>query len=150
MGYIEDRQAEGARQAFEAAKKAEAARILDQNVGLAARGISLGSVADVPLELSHEQVANLVLQNRAREAEQADTNRAVEEMIAKNREYNLARNNVKNAPLKYSTNIDPRTGTSLSTPYREYSKEDLETVNRYKDSIDPGLAAKWMSNYRGK
>ena len=36
MGYIEDRKAEGARQAFEAAKKAEAARVLNQGTpGLA-------------------------------------------------------------------------------------------------------------------
>ena len=36
MGYIEDRNAEGARQALEAAKKAEAARVLNQGqAGLA-------------------------------------------------------------------------------------------------------------------
>ena len=96
--------------------------------------------------MNREQVARLALQNRVREAEQAEAGRAVENMIANNRGYLQAESNLKNAPLKYSTNVDPRTGSSMSTPYREYDKQDLDTVANYKNSIDQGLAAKWMAD----
>ena len=118
----------------------------DQNAGLSTKGANLGSISDIPLELSRDQVARLALQNRAREAEQAETSKAVEDMIAKNRGYIQAENNLKNAPLRYSTSVDPRSGTSMSTPYREYNKDDLDTVANYKNSIDQGLAAKWLAD----
>lgn len=118
----------------------------EQNAGLSAKGANLGSISDIPLELSRDQVARLALQNRAREAEQAETSKAVEDMIAKNRGYIQAENSLKNAPLRYSTSVDPRSGTSMSTPYREYSKDDLDTVANYKNNIDQGLAAKWLAD----
>lgn len=118
----------------------------DQNAGLSAKGANLGSISDIPLELSRDQVARLALQNRVREAEQAETSKAVEDMIANNRGYIQAENNLKSAPLRYSTSVDPRSGTSMSTPYREYSKDDLDTVANYKNNIDQGLAAKWLAD----
>lgn len=118
----------------------------EQNAGLATRGANLGSISDIPLELNREQVARLALQNRVREAEQAEAGRAVENMIANNRGYLQAENNLKNAPLRYSTSVDPRSGTSMSTPYREYNKDDLDTVANYKNNIDQGLAAKWLAD----
>ena len=144
MGYIEDRQAEGARQAFEAAKKAEAARILDQNIGLATRGTSLGSVADVPLELSHEQVANLVLQNRAigaKQAQEANAKATYDKLAADIFNASKAGIDKVKSAKQYNKELDGWT----DGPFKD------ETNPVYKQfNVDRGLADKWMSSYKGE
>lgn len=73
MGYIEDRKAEGERQAFEAAKKAEIARVLNQGEpGLASR-----SAEPYVSGISQEDAYKLAL---ARQAAAKNYNRDLEGM----------------------------------------------------------------------
>ena len=119
MGYLEDRAAEGQRQAFEAAKKAEMAKVMSQTPavpveGLAAKlGYSDGSLEDA----YRAQVAQKV----------ADQN-AVAKMIADNQVYNAARKRIDEAP------------------YGANTTDGAVLVQKYRDTIDPGLAAKWMAD----
>ena len=125
MGYIEDRAAEGQRQAFEAAKRAEAGRVLNQGVapsGLA--GIRSEGYAE---GLSPEDAYKLQL---VKQAQDANHDVAVADMIAKNRAYNAiateAANNLKN-------------GVSVDA-------DQMNALRQYKESIDAGLAAKWRAD----
>ena len=61
MGYIEDRKAEGERQAFEAAKKAEAARILNQGTPGLAQAVAQPYVSGI----SQEDLYKLALAKQA-------------------------------------------------------------------------------------
>lgn len=140
MGYIEDMAAkEAARQDVARAKQAEAARVLDQGQAGLAR-----TVADPYVNgMSQEDMYKLAL---AKQAQDANTYKAAMDMIAKNRDYNQAKQAVDNAPVRYETVEDPTTFSYSTNEVRDVNPADLATVRKYQQSIDPGLAAKWMAD----
>ena len=119
MGYLEDRAAEGQRQACEAAKKAEMAKVINQSPvapvnGLAATlGYSDGSLEDA---------------YRAHMAQKAADQNAIAKMLADNQAYNAAKKRIDEAP------------------YGANTVDDAVLVQKYRENIDPGLAAKWMAD----
>lgn len=121
MGYIEDRAAEGQRQAFEAAKRAEAAKVMNQGspTGLARLR------AEAYAEGISPEDAYRISQIKAVQ----DTN-AINNMINKNRAYNETLRNAE-AGLRNGGSIDAN---------------QMNAIREYKNTIDPGLAAKWMAD----
>ena len=122
MGYIEDRAAEGQRQAFEAAKRAEAAKVLNQ-VPAGARGLA------AKLGYSDSSLEDAYKLQLAKQAQDANHDVAVADMIAKNRAYNATATEAANG-LKNGGSVDA---------------DQMNALRQYQDTVDPGLAAKWMA-----
>lgn len=171
MGVIEELAAkDAARQALGRAKQAEMGRVMNQGEqGLAA------TVADPYVSgISQEDLHKLAL---VKQAQDANTSKAVMDMVAKNQAYQA---NKKDAEMfgdkvgpdgKYkllsdaqvlSANAEPAwdlqegpTGDDpISLGLRKLQKYLINTpreaANEYIDNVDPGLAAKWMSSYKGR
>ena len=148
MGYIEDLAArEAARQNVEAAKKAEMGRMMNQGeVGLA------GNVAQVPYAngISAEDAQKLVL---AQQAQKANEYRAIQDMISKNRDYNATKGALAGREAAAQATFDAGGdvgGNGDIMDFIAFNPIDKAAVQKYQDSVDQGLAAKWMQSYKGR
>lgn len=128
MGYIEDRKAEGERQAFEAAKKAEAARILNQGTPGLAQVVADPYVSGI----SQEDAYKLAL---AKQAQEANIKAAYDKLnAAKDAEM------LKNYQTSQSDMRDINIARGLG-----YDKNPvLDPTSPIGQRVDPGLAAKYI------
>lgn len=133
-------------------------------VGLAAQGVTR---EEYNPGVSQEEIY------RQQQAQKVADQNAIANMIAKNREYNAARKDAGwggtsvDAGKKYKMvtpeqiiennnawHWDGPAGSNSNDPisvaFRNMEMNSMnkgrETVNRYQDSIDPGLAAKWTAD----
>lgn len=130
MGYIEDRKAEGERQALEAAKKAEAARILNQ--GTPSAGLAQAVAQPYVSGISQEDAYKLAL---AKQAQEANIQKQYEILnAAKDAEM------LKNYQNSQSDMRDINTARGLG-----YDKNPvLDPTSPIGQRVDPGLAAKYI------
>ena len=128
MGYIEDRKAEGERQALEAAKKAEAARILNQGQAGLAQAVAQPYVSGI----SQEDAYKLTL---AKQAQEANIKAAYDKLnAAKDAEM------LKNYQTSQSDMRDINAARGLG-----YDKNPvLDSTSPIGQRVDPGLAAKYI------
>lgn len=148
MGYIEDLAAkEAARRDMEAAKKVEAARVLNQgDVGLS------GMAAQVPYGagISVEDAQRLAI---AQQAQKVNEQKAIQDMIAKNRNYNATKAALAErdtaAQATYNAGGDVGGNTAILDEL-VFNPIDKAAVQRYQDSVDQGLADKWRQSYNGR
>lgn len=128
--YQAGRKAEGERQALEAAKKVEAARMLNQGqVGLA-QGVAQPYVSGI----SQEDLYKLAL---VKQAQDANAKAAYDKQAIDN--YNASRQHQDDARLLKKVGWD--------TPEAYAATVRSEA---FDDRVDPGLAAKWMESYKGR
>ena len=171
MGYIEELAArEAARQEIGRAKQAEAARVLDQGQ------VGLARVMADPYAggLSQEDAYKLQLVQKAREANA----KAAYDKLAADR-FNASKQYIENkkaaemfgdvpgpdGKYKLVPVGDGRADWDAQIPGGDapdpISKgvaklqaylinKPREAANEYIDNVDPGLAAKWMSSYKGR
>ena len=144
MGYIEDLAAkEAARRGMEAAKKVEAARVLNQgDVGLA------GMAAQVPYGagISVEDAQRLAI---AQQAQKINEQKAIQDMIAKNRNYNATNAALAERDTAAQATYDAGGNTAILDGL-VFNPIDKAAVQRYQDSVDQGLAGKWKQSYNGR
>ena len=160
MGYIEDRKAEGERQALEAAKKAEATRVLNQGAqeaGLAQMIANYKSQDAGYSMMDPEEYHALVKQQREEIANKLYQDKVIQDA------YNKAAAARFNASKQYSQDLK----TASTIPQMEkyvpvsggmdddnklhdqalqeaYAARDR--MNAYNKNVDPGLAAKWTAD----
>lgn len=124
--YQAGRQAEGERQALEAAKKAQAARILDQGQAGLAKVVADPYVSG----MSQEDMYKLALAKQAQE-----TNAKEAYMRDMANKYNASRQYQDDARLLKYVGWDTPEGMAA-----------VERSDAYDARVDPGLAAKWMAD----
>ena len=127
MGYIEDLAArDAARQNMEAAKKAEAAKILNQD------GLAVQSVVNTPYAggMTAEDSYKLQL---IKDAQKANDQRAFEQRAVDN--YNSSKQYVEDGRTLARQHWD--------TPA---AYEAAVRSDKFDSRVDPGLAAKWMAD----
>ena len=148
MGYIEDLAAkEAARRDMEAAKKVEAARVLNQgDLGLA------GMATQVPYGagISVEDAQRLAI---AQQAQKVNEQKAIQDMIAKNRNYNATNAALAERDTAAQASYDAGGDVGGNTDILDglvFNPIDKAAVQRYQDSVDQGLADKWKQSYNGR
>lgn len=148
MGYIEELAArEAARQEIGRAKQAEAARVLDQGQ------VGLARVMADPYAggLSQEDAYKLQLVQKAREANaKAAYDKLAADRFNASKQYISAKQAIDNTPIQYRREENPDEGGYTFSEYKNLNPADLAVVRKYQQNIDPGLAAKWMSSYKGR
>lgn len=126
MGYIEDRKAEGERQVLEAAKKAEAARILNQGQAGLAQAMAQPYVSGI----SQEDAYKLAL---AKQAQEANIKAAYDKLAADR--FNASKQYQDDARLLKQVGWDTPEGTAA-----------VQRSDAFDSRVDPGLAAKWTAD----
>lgn len=147
MGVIEELAAkEAARQALGRAKQAEMGRVMNQGEqGLAA------TVADPYVSgISQEDLHKLAL---VKQAQDANTGKPIMDMITKNRDYVATKKALNERDAAAAATFDAGDDYGGNRGLMDgliFDPIDNAAIAKYKESIDPGLAAKWMSSYKGR
>ena len=145
--YKQDRAADAEYAAMQRQRKEEAAKVLNQGeVGLS------GSVAQIPYAngISTEDAQKLVL---AQQAQKANEYRTIQDMISKNRDYNATKGALAGREAAAQATFDAGGdvgGNGDIMDFIAFNPIDKAAVQKYQDSVDQGLAAKWMQSYKGR
>lgn len=146
MGYIEDlANREQARQEANAAKAAEAARVMNQGTP----SVGLAGVVAEPYNrgVSAEDLYKMEMAKRASEQN------AIMDMINKNRAYqeNRGAGEQYDRASKYVPFDDGVMGDDAKhDEYLNALSTKAAREQEYLNKVDPGLAAKWMQSYKGR